>query len=180
MQEIDHEYHAKYADVFLYKGTEYHIAKEGGILKAIDKKELPQTLCRVVSDHNIKFDSGEVLLPSNRDATNDMVSMAYPTEWQKFARIFYTGLDFKLITVDTSKLIGPQFVSGNRILLNGEILSLVPKESILKIEDYIWTKAEKDFDYGERYYEGYDLDFYKRLVLGRSRGLKPVVKTAND
>lgn len=180
MQEIDHESHSKRADVFVYKGFEYHVAKEGGILVAIDRPALPTTLCRVVAEHNIKYDKQQVLLPSNKDVTNDMVSMAYPNEWQKFARIFYTGLEFKLITVDTTKLVGPQFMAGNRILKNGEILSLVPQESVLKIEVYTWTKAEQGFDYGQGDYDGYDLDFYNRLVLGRSKGLKPVVKNIHS
>ena len=176
VQEIDHESHSKRSDVFIYKGVEYHVAKEGGILISIDRSKLPSTLCRVVAEHNIKYDKQQILQPSNKDVTNDMVSLAYPNEWQKFARIFYTGLEFKLITVDTTKLVGPQFMAGNRILKSGEILSLVPQESVIKIEDYTWTKAEKDFDYGESDYSGYDLDFYQRLVLGRSRGFKPVVK----
>ena len=173
---MNFEEHFKNQGEFKYKGKPYRIAREGGIVIAKDKSRLPDTLSRVIPNQKLFFDKNGILFPrSQRSDINDMVSLSSENEWEKFARMFYFDEIFKMITVDSSQLVGPTFLAGNRILHEGEVLGLVPKEAIIGEKKFSWTKAEDGYDYGETtYHDDYDRDFYQRLVVNRTKGFKPV------
>ncbi len=169
--------HFENRGAFEYKGKPYNIAHEGGIVIAVDKNRLSPTLSRIVPDKRLVFDSNGILLPkSGRSDTNDMVSLSSPREWEKYARMFYFNEIFKMITIDTSQLIGPTLLAGNRILQDGEVLSLVPRDAVIGEQKYSWTKADAGYDYGiDTYPDEYDKDFFIRLVVNKSRGYKPAL-----
>jgi hypothetical protein len=160
--------------VFKYKGKDYRVTTEGGIVVAADRSHLPTMLSRVVTNP-IKFDKNGILSPQNPRVTNDMVSMAHPDDWEKFARMFKFGKEFQVISIDSTGLVGPTFLAGNRLLIHDEILGLVPKSAIQEVAVYTWGPAEEDYDYQEGLFPyGYERDFYQRVVLANTRGMKPI------
>jgi len=176
MEHYKEEFEKPKRNVFEFKGKSYRIAHEDGIVIAIEKDKLPQTLARVIPDSPLFFDENDILMPAGKveNRNNEMVSLARIDEWEKFARMFCLDKSFKVISVETGKLIGPTFFAGNRILKNGEILALVPKDAIVEEKRFDWAQAEDDYDYGvDDYADDYDRDFYQRLVVNRSKGLKP-------
>jgi hypothetical protein len=159
-------------NTFEYRGKAYRLAKEGGIVIAKEKETLPEYLTRVVPDAALDFDENDILKP--RGSNNDMVSLSTDDEWEKMARMFKFNQTFRVITVKTAAIVGPTFLAGTRILHNGEIMALVPKESITNEQRYDWQEAEEDYRYGEdAYYDEYNRDLYERLIVSRTRGFKP-------
>ena len=159
---------------FNYQGKSYRVECKGPFIEPVEKEKLPTELTRIVSSKPLVFDENGILSPRRPENSNDMVSASYPDEWEKLARMFHANQDFQLITFRTEDVVGPTFIAGSRVLINSEVMVLVPKKAIVKVEKFAWTKAEEDYDYGEGdYQDDYDRDLYVRTVVNRAKGLKP-------
>ncbi|NCO89190.1 hypothetical protein GW881_04725 [Candidatus Roizmanbacteria bacterium] len=159
---------------FMYQGKPYRTEVKGGVITSVDKRELPEVLCRVIPDGEITYDDKGILIPVSDESMNDMVCLSTADEWEKIARMFYPSEHFRVVFVKTAGFVGPIFTVKSPILTDGEVLALVPVTSICDEKRYSWTQAEPGYDYREGDYENSDdRALYQKYVLEKSRGIKP-------